>query len=74
VAAAALGPDSVCNLGLDKVSRISAWLLLKIMVNVRYSMVVAEGRIFAGAEAARLKKVLKLLKNARGYSEVSLNL
>ena len=34
---------------------------------------VAEGRIFAGAEAAELKEVLDLLKNAKGYSETSLN-
>jgi hypothetical protein len=34
---------------------------------------VAEERIFAGAEAAELKKVLELLKNAQGYSAESLN-
>jgi len=34
---------------------------------------VAEGRIFAGAEASELKEVLDLLKNAKGYSETSLN-
>ena len=34
---------------------------------------VAEGRIFAGAEAAELKEVLDLLKNANGYSETNLN-
>jgi hypothetical protein len=33
---------------------------------------VAEERIFAGAEAAELKKVLELLENAQGYSEVNL--
>ena len=34
---------------------------------------VAEERIFAGAEAAELKKVLELLENAQGYSEVNLS-
>ena len=34
---------------------------------------VAEDRIFVGAEAAELKKVLKVLQNAKEYSEKSLS-